>query len=162
MAEPTYTWAEVMARTGYDEQEVFGLTAGWIGEPGYLTEDGRVTQETLDLLMRQAETDGRAVEEAVDAGAPEAAPRRWWHAFGAEVEGVGWVMLLTGPGSLGPEDRNRSGTRVADAKLVYGVGKAAVELPHLSSWDRQPLESELAAIEPEAYRDEHVCQVTDG
>ena len=58
-ATPTesLTWTRVMELTGYGHGDVEALVADWVGEPGYLTDDGRPTQATLDLLLRQRRDD---------------------------------------------------------------------------------------------------------
>jgi len=53
----TLTWQQVREATGYTEGDIDALTAQWIHEPGYLTDDGQPTQATLDLLLRQRASD---------------------------------------------------------------------------------------------------------
>lgn len=40
----TLTWEQVREQTGYSDDDLQALTASWIGEPGYLTDDGHPTQ----------------------------------------------------------------------------------------------------------------------
>jgi hypothetical protein len=68
--------------------------------------------------------------------------RRWWHAFGAEVAGLGWVQLMAGPGSSEPGDVRENSIPFEGAALSY-----------LTSWDHEPSEREKESVQPEQYRE---------
>jgi hypothetical protein len=61
-----YTWQQISKQTGYSEDEIYALTAEWIGEPGYLDEDDQPTQATLDLLLEQRSTEKPSYEISRD------------------------------------------------------------------------------------------------
>ncbi len=73
----------------------------------------------------------------------------WWHTFGAEVEGLGWVQMIVGPGSSGPDAIGKSGHRLRDTSIPY----EGTELPYLTSWDHDPSEAEKESVQPEQYRE---------
>ncbi len=50
----SYTWEQIADLTDYTRADLDELTAEWIGEPGYLDNDGRPTSAALDLLVEQA------------------------------------------------------------------------------------------------------------
>ncbi|MHB1614708.1 MAG: hypothetical protein ACYCYA_10405 [Actinomycetes bacterium] len=51
------TWEEVGRRTGYSVDDLRALSADWIGETGYLDDQGQPTRTALDLLLDQAAHD---------------------------------------------------------------------------------------------------------
>lgn len=119
-------WAHHVGRPFTDPAQHPQLDAA---EAHLAAERDRIRQETLSRLT-----------------APTA---QWWHIYGAEVPGVGWVQMVAGPTPLGPDDPGKSGRTMRETTVPF----EATRLPWLEALNREPSDAEKAAFEPEGYRD---------
>lgn len=74
---------------------------------------------------------------------------RWWHAYGAEVDGV-WIMLTLGGSNRHPEPQFAAAPTLS--LKAGGFVPAAAELVYLRSWNHEPSDDEQTAITPHEYQ----------